>query len=262
MPHDQPVRLAVLGAGIFVKDAYVPLLRCDRGSSGIMLCSYIPARTVPPVRAAKTIIKHTPCAVDGTGTAADRRSTSSVTVVALWSRSEQAAAALLPDFQEFAPGARAQSGDAGLQAILDDPGVDAVAIVLPADVQLQVCSPCTLQHCSGVRVPMASRCVMAGSSEGCGLRSLPATQPGCWLLGPAFCLIQDTLPLVPNAPACWGWARLTSGTLQLAERALAAGKAVLQEKPIAQTAAAARAAIERHRSQANPPVWGIAENYR
>ena len=50
--------------------------------------------------------------------------------------------------------------------------------------------------------------------------------------------------------------------MQLAERALAAGKAVLQEKPIAQTAADAFEAVVRHRAHAGTAVWAIAENYR
>ncbi len=55
---------------------------------------------------------------------------------------------------------------------------------------------------------------------------------------------------------------VAAGELQLAERALAAGKAVLQEKPIAQTAADAFAAVARHRAHAGTAVWAIAENYR
>ena len=53
-----------------------------------------------------------------------------------------------------------------------------------------------------------------------------------------------------------------AGTAQLAERALAAGKAVLQEKPIALTAADAFAAVARHRAHACTAVWAVAENYR
>ncbi len=70
-----------------------------------------------------------------------------MTLISIWSRSESAAAGLLPLVKDFAPGAQALSGDDGLAAILDDPNVDAVAIVLPAHVQLQVkkknpCSAC------------------------------------------------------------------------------------------------------------------------
>ena len=50
--------------------------------------------------------------------------------------------------------------------------------------------------------------------------------------------------------------------MQLAERALAAGKSVLQEKPIAQTAAEAHAAVARHQPHSGGAVWAIAENYR
>ena len=67
-----------------------------------------------------------------------RRSSASVTLVAIWSRSESAASGLLPLVKDFAPGARALSGEDGLAAVLSDPDVDAIAIVLPAHVQLQV----------------------------------------------------------------------------------------------------------------------------
>ncbi|KAM0276300.1 hypothetical protein ACHAQH_006889 [Verticillium albo-atrum] len=44
--------------------------------------------------------------------------------------------------------------------------------------------------------------------------------------------------------------------------ALAAGKHVLSEKPIAPDVAAARDLVSWHRSLATPPVWAVAENYR
>ena len=67
-----------------------------------------------------------------------RRSTASVSLVTVWSRSESAAADLLPVVKDFAPDVKALSGDDGLTAVLEDPNVDAVAIVLPAHVQLEV----------------------------------------------------------------------------------------------------------------------------
>ncbi len=58
-----------------------------------------------------------------------------------------------------------------------------------------------------------------------------------------------------------------SGSLtQIAERFLAAGKAVVSEKPVAATVEAARAAIARYRAGppagGRSPVWMLAENYR
>jgi predicted dehydrogenase len=49
---------------------------------------------------------------------------------------------------------------------------------------------------------------------------------------------------------------------QIAERALKAGKHVLQEKPIAPHVAAARAALSSYRANPGLPVWALAENYR
>ena len=140
--------------------------------------------------------------------------------MAVWSRSESAAADLLPVVKDFAPNAKALSGEDGLAAVLEDRDVDAVAIVLPAHVQLEVGSAWASVH-------------MWHQDR--------AMDRSMWRI----------IALTPAA-----------GTLQLAERALAAGKAVLQEKPIAQTAADAFAAVERHRAHAGTAVWAIAENYR
>ncbi|KAM0323340.1 hypothetical protein ACHAQA_008933 [Verticillium albo-atrum] len=45
-------------------------------------------------------------------------------------------------------------------------------------------------------------------------------------------------------------------------RALAAGKHVLSEKPIAADVATAQALVAWHATLASPPVWAVAENYR
>ncbi len=50
--------------------------------------------------------------------------------------------------------------------------------------------------------------------------------------------------------------------VQIAERALQAGKHVLQEKPFAPTVAEAKAALVRYSSMVKPPLWALAENYR
>lgn len=49
---------------------------------------------------------------------------------------------------------------------------------------------------------------------------------------------------------------------QVVERALAAGKHVLQEKPVAGMVAAALTAFRAHRLGGVKPLWFVAENYR
>lgn len=49
---------------------------------------------------------------------------------------------------------------------------------------------------------------------------------------------------------------------QIAAQALAKGKHVLQEKPVAPTVAEALPAIQAYRSNPSLPVWALAENYR
>eukprot|EP00850_Spirogloea_muscicola_P007886 SM000041S15445 [mRNA] locus=s41:145879:149296:+ [translate_table: standard] len=85
-----PPALALLGAGVFARDAYAGILAGLAGT---------------------------------------------VALRAIWSRSREAAEALLPLVQPFAPSAEARWGSAGLQAILDDPHVHCVAVVLPIQVQ-------------------------------------------------------------------------------------------------------------------------------
>eukprot|EP00850_Spirogloea_muscicola_P009628 SM000054S18114 [mRNA] locus=s54:548318:551599:+ [translate_table: standard] len=85
-----PPALALLGAGVFARDAYAGILAGLAGA---------------------------------------------VALRAVWSRSREAAEALLPLVQPFAPGAEARWGSDGLQAILDDPHVHCVAVVLPIQVQ-------------------------------------------------------------------------------------------------------------------------------
>lgn len=54
--------------------------------------------------------------------------------------------------------------------------------------------------------------------------------------------------------------------LQYVLRALAAGKSVLSEKPVASSVADARAAVEAYTQMRacfrTPPVWFVAENFR
>ncbi|KAK9806301.1 hypothetical protein WJX72_009366 [[Myrmecia] bisecta] len=142
MTSSDRLHIALLGAGIFARDAYLPLFRQFKEK---------------------------------------------VVVVAVWSRSEAAATALLPLVHELSPNAKAVHGEEGLQQLLADAALEAVAVVLPVQVALQV-------------------------------------------------------------------------TL----RALAAGKHVLQEKPIAPSVAEAVKAIQAYRSltDAVPPVWAVAENFR
>lgn len=88
-----PIRLALLGAGVFAKNAYIPTLAAM----------------------------------------ADR-----VQIVAVWSRSEGAAADLLPTVQQYWPGAKAYSGQLDLDHLLESKEIDAVANVLPAQPSLLV----------------------------------------------------------------------------------------------------------------------------
>ena len=48
----------------------------------------------------------------------------------------------------------------------------------------------------------------------------------------------------------------------LVRRALASGKHVLSEKPIAPDVAAARDLVDWHANLPSAPLWGVAENYR
>lgn len=93
----KPVRLALIGAGLFTKDAYIPL--CRRHASTVQVC-------------------------------------------AVWSRSAKATDLLLPLIQEFAPNAKGYYGDDQLDSLLRNPNVDAVAVVLPVQVMLQVAQKC------------------------------------------------------------------------------------------------------------------------
>ncbi|DBA99412.1 TPA: hypothetical protein ACH3X3_012009 [Trebouxia sp. C0006] len=95
--NHKPVQLALIGAGLFTKDAYVPLLR--RHASTVQIC-------------------------------------------AVWSRSAKATDILLPLIQEFAPNVKGFHGDDQLDKLLRDPNVDAVAVVLPVQVMLQVAQKC------------------------------------------------------------------------------------------------------------------------
>lgn len=136
----KPIQLALLGAGLFTKDAYIPLCRRHAGA---------------------------------------------VQIRALWSRSATATSSLLPVIQEFSAEVKGYHGDDQLEHLLRDSSIDAVAIVLPVQVMLQV----------------AIRC-------------------------------------------------------------LKAGKHVLQEKPVAQSVEAVKAAIIEHQQHHDQPVWALAENYR
>lgn len=143
MDSPQPVRIALIGAGLFTKDAYIPLCR---------------------------------------------RHSSAVQIRALWSRSSKATDALLPLIQEFSADVKGMHGDQQLDELLQDPSIDAVLIVLPVQVMLQV-----------------------------------------------------------------------------AVKALKAGKHVLQEKPVAQSVEAVKSALRDHHHQQNKtpqPTWAVAENYR
>ncbi|KAG2489321.1 hypothetical protein HYH03_012153 [Edaphochlamys debaryana] len=116
--------------------------------------------------------------------------TGEVEVLAVWSRTPEAAQAYVA---EHFPKAKGVGGDEGLQQILDDPAVQLVVVVLP---------------------------------------------------------VQASLPVV--------------------ERCLAAGKAVVQEKPVAGTVEQAQAVIRAYRTKLLPaapspqaaPLWMFAENYR
>lgn len=49
---------------------------------------------------------------------------------------------------------------------------------------------------------------------------------------------------------------------EVIKKALAAGKHVLSEKPVARDVATAKELIDWYRSLSNPPIWAVAENYR
>jgi predicted dehydrogenase len=49
---------------------------------------------------------------------------------------------------------------------------------------------------------------------------------------------------------------------EVVEKALAAGKHVLSEKPVAPDVAGAKALISWYRSINQPPIWAVAENFR
>eukprot|EP00897_Mesotaenium_endlicherianum_P002663 jgi/Mesen1/2424/ME000157S01558 len=137
--------LAVLGAGIFVKDQYVGILK---------------------------------------------NLTDFVSVRYIWSRSEGPAGEVVDLVKEWSPVVEAVFGEDGLQKILKDTAVQAVAVVLP-----------------------------------------PQVQPS------------------------------------IVERALQAGKHVIQEKPIAATVEEGQRVLAVHKALAagnggRAPIWAVAENYR
>jgi predicted dehydrogenase len=49
---------------------------------------------------------------------------------------------------------------------------------------------------------------------------------------------------------------------EIIEKAIAAGKHVLSEKPVAPDVAAAKGLISWYRAIAHPPIWAVAENFR
>lgn len=110
----------------------------------------------------------------------------------------------------FSAEVKGYHGDDQLEHLLRDSSIDAVAIVLPVQVMLQVSSPC---HAPGL----------------CCFAKTTASQ------------------------AC---------LQQVAIRCLKAGKHVLQEKPVAQSVEAVKAAITEHQQHHDQPVWALAENYR
>lgn len=62
-----------------------------------------------------------------------------VTLSTVWSRSQQAAENFVKTVvADFAPDAAVMHGESGMQAILDDPAIDGVVIVLPVQVALEV----------------------------------------------------------------------------------------------------------------------------
>ncbi|CAD7698257.1 unnamed protein product [Ostreobium quekettii] len=89
-----PVRVALLGAGIYARDAYVPLL----------------LRQVPD----------------------------DLQLTHVWSRSQSSVNELLPIIKESLPNVTAHWGEDGLEAILSNPDVEAVIVVLAVQAMLKV----------------------------------------------------------------------------------------------------------------------------
>ena len=86
----EPLGVALLGAGLFARDAYLPLLR--------LALIFLKNPT-------KALHQVSPCSSSELGnvTASLRRQSKSVRLVAVWSRSSSAGEALLPTIQEYAP---------------------------------------------------------------------------------------------------------------------------------------------------------------
>ena len=123
------------------------------------------------------------------------------------------------------------SGDEGLEAILSDPKVHIVVVVLPVHVAL----------------PVRGRSAF--------VTDLPPASPStpCAILSLSLSLSPSAMPRAPPAVP-----------FQVVQRALAAGKHVIEEKPVSGTVAAAAAAIRAYRAPGSSPspLWLVAENYR
>ncbi|EFJ42235.1 hypothetical protein VOLCADRAFT_119466 [Volvox carteri f. nagariensis] len=167
---------------------------------------------------------------------------------AVWSRTIESAQAYV---HEYFPKSKVMAGEEGLQHILDDDSIHLVVVVLPVQVCLQVRLRGSVRSLKTHRQRQTEMHIRA--RIGTDNRTIVDEQ-------------LKTLNTDRDSPAC---APQTHPSCRVVERCLAAGKAVVQEKPVAATVEGALRAIASYRRAVGEavdpqrtPLWMFAENYR